>query len=157
MKKWPAGNIMCFMALYKWRIQPEHLFPAPHPHFFWESSNWKQAELYFNWGNSVYAKDAESESKVPQLCLTLCDPMDCSLPGSSVHGMLKLRPRDWWAWTCHLTFWESQVIWKFMCRGGNVQHNLESRVTLWNYRRLTLPLVSHVLCAQPGGLDIAFS
>ena len=26
-----------------------------------------------------------------QLCLTLCDPMDCSLPGSSVHGILQIR------------------------------------------------------------------
>ena len=29
----------------------------------------------------------ESESDVTQSCLTLCDPMDCSLPGSSVHGI----------------------------------------------------------------------
>ena len=28
----------------------------------------------------------ESEREVAQLCLTLCDPMHCSLPGSSVHG-----------------------------------------------------------------------
>ena len=28
---------------------------------------------------------------VAQLCLTLCDPMDCSLPGSSVHGILQAR------------------------------------------------------------------
>ena len=28
---------------------------------------------------------------VPQLCLTLCEPMDCSLPGSSVHGILQAR------------------------------------------------------------------
>ena len=27
-------------------------------------------------------------SSVTQLCLTLCDPMDCSLPGSSVHGII---------------------------------------------------------------------
>ena len=26
---------------------------------------------------------------VAQLCLTLCDPMDCSLPGSSIHGLLQ--------------------------------------------------------------------
>ena len=26
-----------------------------------------------------------------QSCLTLCDPMDCSLPGSSVHGILQAR------------------------------------------------------------------
>ena len=29
---------------------------------------------------------AKSESEVTQVCPTLCDPMDCSLPGSSVHG-----------------------------------------------------------------------
>ena len=28
---------------------------------------------------------------VAQLCLTLCDPMDCSLPGSSVHGTLQAK------------------------------------------------------------------
>ena len=27
----------------------------------------------------------------PQSCLTLCDPMDCNLPGSSVHGILQAR------------------------------------------------------------------
>ena len=30
----------------------------------------------------------KSESEVAQLCLTLSDPVDCSLPGSSVHGTL---------------------------------------------------------------------
>ena len=29
------------------------------------------------------------ESEVAQSCLTLCDPMDCSLPGSSVHGIFQ--------------------------------------------------------------------
>ena len=29
--------------------------------------------------------------KIAQFCLTLCDPMDCSLPGSSVHGILQGR------------------------------------------------------------------
>ena len=33
--------------------------------------------------------------KVIQLCLTLCDPMDCSLPGSSVHGILQARILEW--------------------------------------------------------------
>ena len=32
---------------------------------------------------------------VAQLCLTLCDPMDCGLPGSSVHGILHLRTLEW--------------------------------------------------------------
>ena len=33
----------------------------------------------------------KSESEVAQSCLTLRDPMDCSLPGSSVHGILQAR------------------------------------------------------------------
>ena len=33
----------------------------------------------------------ESESEVAQSCLTLRDPMDCSLPGSSVHGIFQAR------------------------------------------------------------------
>ena len=32
---------------------------------------------------------------VPQLSLTLCDLMDCSLPGSSVHGILQARILEW--------------------------------------------------------------
>ena len=30
-----------------------------------------------------------------QPCLILCDPMDCSLPGSSVHGILQARIPEW--------------------------------------------------------------
>ena len=33
-------------------------------------------------------------SEVAQLCLTLCDPMDCSLSGSSVHGIFQARVLD---------------------------------------------------------------
>ena len=32
-----------------------------------------------------------------QLCLTLWDPMDCSPPGSSVHGILQARTLEWGA------------------------------------------------------------
>ena len=34
-------------------------------------------------------------AKSLQLCLTLCDPMDYSLPGSSVHGILQARILEW--------------------------------------------------------------
>ena len=34
-------------------------------------------------------------SKVAQSCPTLCDPMDCSLPGSSVPGILQARILEW--------------------------------------------------------------
>ena len=32
-----------------------------------------------------------------QFCLTLCGPMDCSLPGSSVHGIFQVRVLEWGA------------------------------------------------------------
>ena len=32
---------------------------------------------------------------VAQSCLTLCEPMDCSLPGSSLHGILQARTLEW--------------------------------------------------------------
>ena len=37
----------------------------------------------------------KSESEVAQLCLTLRDPMDCSLSGSSVHGIFQARVLEW--------------------------------------------------------------
>ena len=39
----------------------------------------------------------KSESEVAQLCLTPSDPMDCSLPGSSVHGIFQARVLKWGA------------------------------------------------------------
>ena len=37
----------------------------------------------------------KSESEVAQLCPTLRDPMDCSLPGSSIHGIFQARVLEW--------------------------------------------------------------
>ena len=39
----------------------------------------------------------KSESEVAQSCSTLRDPMDCSLPGSSVHGIFQARVLEWGA------------------------------------------------------------
>ena len=65
--------------------------PFPHPQFLFHD--------YPRFGDFFLCSDAQS-------CLTLCDPMDCSLPGSSVHGILPAwgaissrrgssGPRDW--------------------------------------------------------------
>ena len=37
----------------------------------------------------------KGESEVAQSCPTLSDPMDCSLPGSSVHGIFQARVLEW--------------------------------------------------------------
>ena len=39
----------------------------------------------------------KSESEVAQLCSTLSDPMNCSLPGSSIHGIFQARVLEWGA------------------------------------------------------------
>ena len=41
----------------------------------------------------------KSESEVTQSCPTLHDPMDCSLPGSSIHGIFQARVLEWGAIT----------------------------------------------------------
>ena len=57
---------------------------------------------------------SQSESEVTQLCLTHCDPMDCSPPGSSIHGILQARILEWVA----ISF----------CRGSS-QPNDQTRVS----------------------------
>ena len=37
----------------------------------------------------------KSESEIAQTCLTLHNPMDCSPPGSSIHGILQARVLEW--------------------------------------------------------------
>ena len=40
-------------------------------------------------------RKSESEIEVIQSCPTLCDPVDCSLPGSSIHGLFQARVLEW--------------------------------------------------------------
>ena len=49
----------------------------------------------------------KSEREVAQSCLTLRNPMDCSLPGSSVHGIFQARVLEWGA----IAFSKSGVEW----------------------------------------------
>ena len=47
--------------------------------------------MFIIFQNLLYKINQKSESEVAQLCLTLSHPMDCSLPGSSVHGIFQAR------------------------------------------------------------------
>ena len=42
-----------------------------------------------------HAAQCSQKVLVAQLCLILCDPMDCIPPGSSVHGILQVRILEW--------------------------------------------------------------
>ena len=41
----------------------------------------------------------EGEGEVAQSCLTLCNPVDCSLPGPSIHGILQAKILEWVAFS----------------------------------------------------------
>ena len=47
--------------------------------------------------------NVKSESEVAQLCPTLSDSMDCSPPGSSVHGIFQARGLEWGAIACSVS------------------------------------------------------
>ena len=78
-----------------------------YPFIFWPGEFHGQRSLagYSPWGRKEsdmterlslhFIHHSESESEVAQSCLTLCDPMDCSLPSSSVHGILQARILEW--------------------------------------------------------------
>ena len=62
---------------------------APHP---WDSPG-KNTGVGCHF--LLQCMKVKSESEVAQLCPTLSDPMDCSLPGSSIHGIFQARVLEW--------------------------------------------------------------
>ena len=65
----------------------------------------------------------KSESEVAQLCPTLHDPMACSLPGSSVHGIFQARVLEWGAIALSKQGWDlskvRQRVVSTQCHQGN--------------------------------------
>ena len=67
-----------------------------------DMEQWTGSKLGKEYGKVVYCNpnyltsiQSESESEVAQSCPILCDPMDCSLSGSSVHGIFQARVLEW--------------------------------------------------------------
>ena len=60
-------------------------------------TSWKLGKEYAKavYCHSVYLTYMQSESEVTQSCPTLCDPMDCSLPGSSIRGIFQASVLEW--------------------------------------------------------------
>ena len=55
---------------------------------------------------------------VIQSCLTLCNPLDCSSPGSSVHGILQARVLEWVALSFSRGSSQSSQTWVSCIAGG---------------------------------------
>ena len=110
---------------------------------FFRGSSWPRDQTHFSKGVSCIGRHIlyhwsmweahllDAAAKSLQSCLTLSDPMDCSLPGSSVRGILQARilewvvipffrgsfqPRDWTKVSCiadrFFTFWATWEAYK---------------------------------------------
>ena len=77
-----AKLLQSCLTLQPHRLQPTRL---PHP---WDSPG-KNTGVGCHF--LLQHMKVKSESEVTQLCPTLSDPMDCSLPGSSVHGIFQAK------------------------------------------------------------------
>ena len=67
--------------------------------------------------------EVKSESEVAQSCLTLSDPMGCSLPGSSVHGIFQARVLEWGAIAFSAVYPRLEQVSKYVnCSGGQVSY-----------------------------------
>ena len=93
----------CLTLAIPWSIQSMEFSRSE----YWSGWNWRWSQsvmsdslqpqgLYSLW-NSPGQNTAvgDSESEVTWSCPTLCDPMDCSLPGSSVLGIFQTRILEW--------------------------------------------------------------
>ena len=71
-------------------------------------------------------------SEVTQSCPTLCDPMDCSLPGSSIHGIFQAKVLEWVAIAfsrgssqprtrTHISCIGRQILYRLSCEGSTLE------------------------------------
>ena len=80
--------LSCFSRVHSVRPQRRQPTRLPRP---WDSPG-KNTGVGCHF--LLQCMKVKSESEVAQSCLTLSDPMDCSLPGSSVHGQVKKLQTD---------------------------------------------------------------
>ena len=72
-------------------VQPHRWQPTKLPHPWNSPGKNTGVDCHF----LLQCMKVKSESEVAQSCPTLSDPMDCSLPGSSVHGIFQVRVLEW--------------------------------------------------------------
>ena len=111
----------------------------------------------------------KSEREVAQSCPNLSDPMDCSPPGSSVHGIFQARTLEWGAIAFPITSWQIdgetvETVSDFIFWGskitadGDCSHEIKRRLLLarkamtnldsiLKSRDITLPIKVHLVKA----------
>ena len=88
INQWQSGD-------QEWKSSLIHLTHFGHPQCLPYRGAERESSSILKW------------SEVTQSCPTLCNPMDCSLPGSSLHGSLQARILEWVAIT--FSRWSSRL------------------------------------------------
>ena len=92
----PCGAVnfcCCVSSVVSDSVRPHRQQPT-RPHCPWDSPG-KNTGVGCHF--LLQRMEVKSEREVAQLCRTLSDPMDCSLPGSSAHGIFQARVLEWGA------------------------------------------------------------
>ena len=96
----PFPSPMCESEKWKWSCSVVSDSVWPHrraAHLAPLSLGFSRQEYWSGLPFVLQCRKVKSESEVNQSCLTLSDPMDYSLPGSSVHGIFQARVLEWGA------------------------------------------------------------
>ena len=115
-----AKSLQLCLTLWSHRRQPTRL---PRP---WDSPG-KNTGVGCHF--LLQCMKVKSQSEVAQSCPTLSNPMDCSLPGSSVHGIFQARVLEWGA----IAFSATRVWWPTNVFGhhSSLKEN-ERRIPCWS-------------------------
>ena len=92
----------------------------------------------------------KSESEVTQSCLTLCYPMDCSLPGSSVHGIFQARVLEWVAIAFSTCILQNDLSRDFQNYTQNVALGLTSEFQFSSVTQPCPTFCDPMNCSMPG-------
>ena len=120
-------------SVWPHRRQPTRL---PHP---WDSPG-KNTGVGCHF--LLQCMKVKSESEVAQSCPTLSNPMDCSLPGSSVHGVFQARVLEWgaiafsrleiwWSSKMKSTVMESCLYVEFVCMTQHIKFSEKLGRRIW--------------------------
>ena len=106
------GEMYCVLAsedfsLLKYQFFPKliykfHVLPIKRPTGYGNTKNWvwlKQVCKWMKMLKNIHFLISKMCVLTPQWCLTLCSPMDYSLPGSSDHGIFQARILEWGAFS----------------------------------------------------------
>ena len=89
------------------------------------------------------------ESKVAQSCLTLCNHMDCNLPGSFVHGIFQARILEWVAISCSRRSYPTQGLNPDLPHCRQMLYHLSHRGTWYNKLQI------FIICQKSGERDLS--